>query len=518
MVPPGSHARQDSPFLAYCNGHLSPMRTPGGRVAAAGPRLNAHDLRSPVPRGMPMIGTPQLLKMLNNGDGAHPLVDDGLLDGLMGRGADDEAPAPVGPEEEGEEEAAAATKGSKGQGKAAPRRGPKKPAPKTVEKRPAKKAAAGKGPAKGKAAQDSDKAAAAKGSKRAKAEASTKDASVVEKTARKSNARGAGAKSQKKTGAGKKVSHAKGRTSRCLNNLFDDSALQPKGTPVVPAKVAKASNNSPGSVVHPVTPGFSTPGGSGMRNSSTPGREGNTPGGAQTVTKKKGKKTAGCVLKCNCRKSRCLKLYCECFAAGRLCEDDCSCQNCSNTEANIEEVEKTRKAIKQRNPHAFAPKINMTGEGGKTPRHKKGCHCKKSHCLKKYCECFQAGVKCTDVCRCENCKNTGPDPDEKQSTPDSMTIVKTGGIRMARISPTTPAIADGDLLVVSSSAAKMRPFKKRPLPPTFSSPQKRCTILTKRTLEKQEFSGFTTSLKIGSILRPPPSPLGLGHLATPDNP
>ena len=98
-----------------------------------------------------------------------------------------------------------------------------------------------------------------------------------------------------------------------------------------------------------------------------------------------------------------------------------------------------------------------------------------------------------------------------------MTIVKTGGIRMARISP-TPAIADGDLLVVSSSAAKMRPFKKRPLPPTFSSPQKRCTILTKRTLEKQEFSGFTTSLKIGSILRPPPSPLGLGHLATPDNP
>jgi hypothetical protein len=40
-----------------------------------------------------------------------------------------------------------------------------------------------------------------------------------------------------------------------------------------------------------------------------------------------------------------------------------------------------------------------------TPRHKKGCHCKKSACLKKYCECFQAGVQCTDTCRCEGCKN-----------------------------------------------------------------------------------------------------------------
>lgn len=28
-------------------------------------------------------------------------------------------------------------------------------------------------------------------------------------------------------------------------------------------------------------------------------------------------------LKCNCRKSKCLKLYCECFASGEFCGKEC---------------------------------------------------------------------------------------------------------------------------------------------------------------------------------------------------
>merc|ERR1719478_1093245 len=39
--------------------------------------------------------------------------------------------------------------------------------------------------------------------------------------------------------------------------------------------------------------------------------------------------------------------------------------------------------------------------------HKKGCNCKKTRCRKKYCECFNAGVPCSYLCKCEGCEN-GP--------------------------------------------------------------------------------------------------------------
>ncbi|KAL1557385.1 protein tesmin/TSO1-like CXC 3 isoform X2 [Salvia divinorum] len=124
--------------------------------------------------------------------------------------------------------------------------------------------------------------------------------------------------------------------------------------------------------------------------------------------------------RCNCKRSKCLKLYCDCFAAGIYCADDCSCQECFNRPDYEETVIETRQKIESRDPFAFAPRVVQhiieqspsvsRGEDRSnfTPasaRHKKGCKCKKSMCLKKYCECYQANVGCSDGCRCEGCKN-----------------------------------------------------------------------------------------------------------------
>lgn len=59
---------------------------------------------------------------------------------------------------------------------------------------------------------------------------------------------------------------------------------------------------------------------------------------------------------CNCKNSRCLKLYCECFASGRYC-DGCNCVNCHNNSAHESTRQSAVESILERNPNAFRPKI-----------------------------------------------------------------------------------------------------------------------------------------------------------------
>ena len=107
--------------------------------------------------------------------------------------------------------------------------------------------------------------------------------------------------------------------------------------------------------------------------------------------------------KCNCKKSRCLKLYCDCFRVQEYCFN-CNCLDCANTVATDHERRDAMTSILERNKDAFKPRVNPTEGSGST--HLTGCHCKRSACLKKYCECFTGMVACSKRCNCLECKNT----------------------------------------------------------------------------------------------------------------
>ena len=104
---------------------------------------------------------------------------------------------------------------------------------------------------------------------------------------------------------------------------------------------------------------------------------------------------------CKCGKTRCLRLYCPCFAANKLCRN-CACCNCQNTEQDLAEVVQAKSETATKNPLAFQSKFKSRKKQVVNAR---GCNCARSSCIKNYCECFQKGTGCSRLCKCRNCKN-----------------------------------------------------------------------------------------------------------------
>ena len=107
---------------------------------------------------------------------------------------------------------------------------------------------------------------------------------------------------------------------------------------------------------------------------------------------------------CRCKASRCLKLYCECFAKGQVCGKSCNCHNCHNSESLPELRALVLAQTVEKNPYAFREKYKAI-EGKEEMLHSRGCTCTKTLCIKNYCECFSMGIGCSRLCKCLNCKN-----------------------------------------------------------------------------------------------------------------
>ncbi|KAL9181390.1 hypothetical protein ACHAXT_010195 [Thalassiosira profunda] len=81
---------------------------------------------------------------------------------------------------------------------------------------------------------------------------------------------------------------------------------------------------------------------------------------------------------CSCRKTKCLKLYCQCFAASLLCSPAaCVCEGCKNTPAEFDKgddgaIAPARRQVLVRNPTAFQDKFRARGGSGERSGHGEG--------------------------------------------------------------------------------------------------------------------------------------------------
>eukprot|EP00656_Telonema_subtile_P001362 TRINITY_DN1061_c0_g1_i1.p1 TRINITY_DN1061_c0_g1~~TRINITY_DN1061_c0_g1_i1.p1 ORF type:complete len:393 (-),score=48.29 TRINITY_DN1061_c0_g1_i1:317-1495(-) len=186
---------------------------------------------------------------------------------------------------------------------------------------------------------------------------------------------------------------------------------------------------------------------------------------------------------CRCRKSKCLKLYCECFAGQEKCTSSCKCISCENTAEHARVREEAKLAIIR------SRSVDSDGNSVGNDVHVGKCNCRRSGCRKKYCECFNACVECTSACKCVGCVNTGGQikvPDD--SCPDSGLTVWT--LANGTYEPAGSAIGIETEMVLDwaeEAPTKKPTTNKRTLADATSSPDSSDT--TERPM-KRDFLGL----------------------------